>query len=177
MIRLWKIRGLWAVALGLGLLAGAAHADDPKIQPLPSQSTPSAEPTTGVIVDEGCTDCQTPIISKTGGILKKITASRDEMESGGKTKHFPRTYPDGTPKVQRGDEKEKVTLGNRRPAKPCLCCYSHINDYTVGSLKTESLFVFGSSRWFFGEKCLKGPPPAIPGLEKEPVTPQNPLHR
>ncbi len=38
-------------------------------------------------------------------------------------------------------------------------CWAHHNDYTTGSLKSNSIFIFGSSRTFFGEPCRKGPPP------------------
>ena len=47
---------------------------------------------------------------------------------------------------------------HRTTAHP-WCCWAHHNDYTTGSLKSNLVFIFGSSRTFFGEPCRKGPPP------------------
>ncbi len=47
---------------------------------------------------------------------------------------------------------------HRTTAHP-WCCWAHHNDYTTGSLKSNLIFIFGSSRTFFGEPCRKGPPP------------------
>ena len=41
-------------------------------------------------------------------------------------------------------------------------CWASINSVGCGSLKSECDFVFGSCRRFFGEPCLKGPPPPVP---------------
>ncbi len=41
------------------------------------------------------------------------------------------------------------------------CCWASPNTLGAGNLKTECLFVFGSSRAFFGEPCLNGPPPPV----------------
>lgn len=37
-------------------------------------------------------------------------------------------------------------------------CWSHPNAYLAGNCKSSVMFAFGSSRQFFGEPCLKGPP-------------------
>jgi hypothetical protein len=45
-------------------------------------------------------------------------------------------------------------------------CYSHFNDYSCSSLDSECKFLFGGCRVFFGERCLKGPPPSpLPGFD------------
>jgi hypothetical protein len=45
-------------------------------------------------------------------------------------------------------------------------CYGNFNDYSCGSLHSECQFIFGSCRTFYGEACLKGPPPSpIPGFD------------
>ncbi len=41
---------------------------------------------------------------------------------------------------------------------PTGCWASH-NGYSCGSFQSESVFIFGSCRAFFGEPCLNGPPP------------------
>jgi hypothetical protein len=40
-----------------------------------------------------------------------------------------------------------------------LGCYSHFNDYSCGSFHADFAFMFGGCRRFFGEQCLKNPPP------------------
>ena len=45
-------------------------------------------------------------------------------------------------------------------------CYSHFNDYSCSSFDSECKFLFGGCRVFFGERCLKGPPPSpLPGFD------------
>jgi hypothetical protein len=46
----------------------------------------------------------------------------------------------------------------RRP----IGCWSTHNCPCCGSLKADCTFLFGSCRQFFGEPCLKGPPPLPP---------------
>ena len=36
-------------------------------------------------------------------------------------------------------------------------CWSHHNEFTCGSLKSECTFLFGSCRSFFGDPCVKVP--------------------
>jgi hypothetical protein len=49
---------------------------------------------------------------------------------------------------------------------PILFCYGNFNDYSCGSFHSEFLFLFGSCRQFYGEKCLKEPPPyPLPGFD------------
>jgi hypothetical protein len=38
-----------------------------------------------------------------------------------------------------------------------ICCWSHHNCSSCGSLVSETRFVFGSCRAFFGEPCMRGP--------------------
>jgi hypothetical protein len=72
-------------------------------------------------------------------------------------------------------------------SKPCGC-YSHFNDYTCGSLRSEWVYIFGSCRDFFGEPCLKrapqqaGLPPrpapsimGVPGILGGPLSPGSSL--
>ena len=40
-----------------------------------------------------------------------------------------------------------------------LGCWASHNGYSCGSARSEAVFIFGSCRQFFGEPCLKGPPP------------------
>jgi hypothetical protein len=46
----------------------------------------------------------------------------------------------------------------------CVNCWANFNGYGCGSLASEYAFVFGSCRTFYGDQCMKGPPPpAYPG--------------
>jgi hypothetical protein len=44
------------------------------------------------------------------------------------------------------------------------CCWSHHNRLGCGSANSDLTFIFGSCRTFFGEPCLPGPPPPLPGM-------------
>lgn len=41
------------------------------------------------------------------------------------------------------------------------CCWSSPNSMGTGNFHTECNFLWGSSRAFFGEPCLNGPPPPV----------------
>jgi hypothetical protein len=45
--------------------------------------------------------------------------------------------------------------------RPIGCWTTH-QDYGCGNLKSECIFLFGSCRQFYGEPCLKEPPPLPP---------------
>ena len=74
--------------------------------------------------------------------------------------HYPGNHtfaPPGAPPV---DNTQVHSLHERfRTGRP-LACWSSFNGYTCGSLRAECDFIFGSCRTFFGEPCLKGPPPS-----------------
>lgn len=55
--------------------------------------------------------------------------------------------------------KERAHYYHRAAEKPPVGCYTTFNDYSCGSLHSEWDFLFSSCRVFFGERCLKGPPP------------------
>jgi hypothetical protein len=40
-----------------------------------------------------------------------------------------------------------------------LCCYAHHNMFGSGSLHSETTYIWGSSRAFFGQSCMTSPPP------------------
>ena len=49
-----------------------------------------------------------------------------------------------------------------------LGCWASFNGYTCTSLPATWTFIFGSCRDFFGEPCLKGPPPSpLPPYSEE----------
>ncbi len=51
---------------------------------------------------------------------------------------------------------------NRTP----ILCYGNFNDYSCSSLHSELAFIFSGCRFFYGERCLKGPPPSpVPGFD------------
>ncbi len=44
-------------------------------------------------------------------------------------------------------------------------CWSHHNTLGCGSFKSDFMFIFGSCRTYYGEPCLKGPPPPPPWMQ------------
>jgi hypothetical protein len=42
---------------------------------------------------------------------------------------------------------------------PIVGCWTHHNLFGCGSFRSETNFIFGSCRSFFGQACLKEPPP------------------
>ncbi len=57
------------------------------------------------------------------------------------------------------------------PKHKPIGCYANFNDYSCSNLHTELLWVFGSCRQFYGERCLKGPPPSpVPGFDPLTLT-------
>jgi len=58
-------------------------------------------------------------------------------------------------------------LHDHRP----LGCYANFNDYSCSNLRSEVVWLFGGCRQFFGERCLKGPPPSpVPGFDARTLT-------
>ncbi len=52
-----------------------------------------------------------------------------------------------------------------------LGCYGHHNHYSCSNLRAELVFLFGSCRQFYGEKCLKEPPVSpVPGFDPRTLT-------
>ena len=51
-------------------------------------------------------------------------------------------------------------------------CWASHNGYSCGSFQSESVFIFGSCRAFFGEPCLNGPPPPPWDPEAGPPPPK-----
>jgi hypothetical protein len=66
--------------------------------------------------------------------------------------------PPGAPPVDNSPSHHPVWdwVRYHRP----LGCWASFNGYGCSSLKSECAFVFGSCRTFYGEPCLKGPPPS-----------------
>jgi hypothetical protein len=56
-------------------------------------------------------------------------------------------------------------LENHRPLHNAVAnylplgCWANHNEFGSGSFKSEVTYIFGSSRAFFGQPCMKGPPP------------------
>jgi hypothetical protein len=87
------------------------------------------------------------------GVMREVIADGPSDASQGTKLH-----PEGR---RQGGIVER--WHNRRPI---LFCYGNFNDYSCGSLHSELLFLFGSCRQFYGERCLKEPPPyPIPGFD------------
>lgn len=80
------------------------------------------------------------------------------------TVQWPRTPPEATelppghPPVDSTPSKTPL-LDSIRYKRPCGC-WASFNGYSCSSLRSELAFLFGSCRTFFGEPCLKGPPPS-----------------
>jgi hypothetical protein len=77
---------------------------------------------------------------------------------------FPKTHPGatelppGAPPVDNSPSKRPIRdwLRYHRP----LGCWASFNGYSCSSVHSELAFLFGSCRTFYGEPCLKGPPPS-----------------
>ena len=68
--------------------------------------------------------------------------------------------------VVEGAQESAPRLFSRWRNRTPLGCYGHFNDYSVGSFCSEFSFLFGGARTFYGERCLKGPPPSpVPGFD------------
>ena len=68
--------------------------------------------------------------------------------------------------------------GTGNPILDCLnrhglgCMATH-ESHGCGSCYSQVLFIFGSCRQFFGERCIKGPPPSpVPGFDPSMVKPR-----
>lgn len=132
MIRSLLRRALLAAALGLGVTAGLARADDPPSPPAP------------VIEAEG-------------------TVPPGAVPSDG--------VPCAPPKHKFLSCLRKRNVGQTVHKHPKVGCYANFNDFTCTNLHTELLWAFGSCRQFFGERCLKGPPPSpVPGFDPRTLT-------
>jgi hypothetical protein len=132
-------RSLLAAALGLGVTAGLARADKPAPGPVVSQP-PTAQTQTDRVV---------PIPDAT------MTESTPVDEYPVQVKH---------PTLERlKSGKVCQAIASHLP----LTCYGHHNDYACGSIHADLVFLFGSCRQFYGERCLKNPP-ASPVLGFDP---------
>ena len=96
----------------------------------------------------------------------------------------PQALPGGT--VHEGAACDDGAPPSRHPVLSCLrprnvvhavqkalppYCYGTINDYSCSSLDAECVFIFGSCRQFYGERCLKGPPASpVPGFDAKTLT-------
>lgn len=130
-----------AVFLGVVFAAGgdALRAQDPPLQPQPAPAAPAVpvvevvEPDPGAAVGGG--DLGWPVYPESPAAGQGCCGCRGADAP-----------PNG------------VYRWLRRP----LGCWASHNCPTCGSLKSECIFLFGSCRQFFGEPCLKGPPPLPP---------------
>lgn len=134
-------RALLAAALGLGVTAGLARAEEkaptqaapavaPQVEAVPHELAPEAAPATA------------PAPGHHGGARHPVLALLR-----------PRTYIEAV--------RSHLPLG----------CYGHHNDYSCSSLHAERTFLFGSCRQFYGERCLKGPPLSpVPGYDPATMT-------
>jgi hypothetical protein len=111
-----------------------------------------------------------------------LTASLAVLLTGGLSRAADTPVPNATPQAANAacdtDATEatphKGLFGRLRPSavkehwqnKRPLGCYGNFNHYSCGSFHSEVAFLFGSCRTFFGERCLKGPPPSpVPGFD------------
>ena len=65
----------------------------------------------------------------------------------------------GSPNGPGGPNADKPLLYKvLHPIQSCECWTHHNSDFHTGSWRSETTWIFGSSRVFFGEPCFKGPP-------------------
>ncbi|MBI1917814.1 MAG: hypothetical protein HYS12_24225 [Planctomycetes bacterium] len=121
-------RALLAAALGLGVTAGLARAEEKELgRPAPAV-VPPAEAVPQEVALEAAPEA-TPAPGRHCGARHPVLALLR-----------PRTYVEAV--------RSHLPLG----------CYGHHNDYSCGSIHSELTFLFGSCRQFYGERCLKSPP-------------------
>jgi hypothetical protein len=147
---LWQ-RTILAVALGLGVTAGLVRAGEPFASPV----TPNGDdqPMPSRVVSE-------PLVPTTvDGATEYAVEHEPEPQ--------PAASANGQRLSPKADDKHFPLANWWRNHNPILC-YSNFNDYSCGGVHSEFLFHFGSCRQFFGERCLKAPPPSIvPGFDPD----------
>ncbi|HLJ94905.1 MAG TPA: hypothetical protein VKU02_17140 [Gemmataceae bacterium] len=136
MQRGWFLRAKLAIALGLGVMAGALRAQEPL--PLPS----SAPPPAGVPVSNHAIPAGEPLHYSNDVVLP-------EWRSVG---HDP--VPPSSIRERMHNCVTKYLAAN----VPIFCWASH-NSVGCGNFCSEFNFIFGSCKTFYGETCYKGPPP------------------
>jgi hypothetical protein len=82
-------------------------------------------------------------LARAGGIISQVPPACTEQPPG------------GLQKVYTGHPVRDWCHNH-----PPLGCWSSFNTYTCSSLHSETAFIFGSCKTFFGEPCLKVPPPS-----------------
>ena len=129
-------RLLLAVAVGLGVASGLARAGEPLPHPSPVLTAPAVSYSPAD--DHG--------FEGTPGVV--VEDGPGYHSRGGVSLLRPRTYGQAV--------RSHLPLG----------CYGHHNDYACSSVHSELIFLFGSCRQFFGERCLKAPPGSpVPGFD------------
>lgn len=109
-------------------------------------------------------------------LLIGLTPARSAAQEGGRNALHSFNGPDnsygpectGNPKPPRGWYPGKKLLCDPLNRPSCLraitencCCWASPNGMGTGNFKTECIFLWGSSRAFYGEPCLNGPPPPV----------------
>lgn len=150
MMRSGLRRSLLAVTLGLGVMAGLARGGEPELGPSP-------RPVTSGVVGESAAP---PMME-------------GRCDSGA----------NGRRPLRKALRVSCVctakTVGHFLKAA-AVTCYGNFNDYSCGSIHSETVFVFGSCRDFFGERCLREKPqvpvpvPGYPPLGPPPYAPGGP---
>ena len=147
-------RALVAVALGLGVTAGLARADGQPPSPGPVIEADGAVPPGAFPADSAVPPGAVPM----DGAVPPGAVPTDGVPCA-PPKH----------KLLRCLRPRNVVQAVHN--HPPVGCYSNFNDYSCTNLRTELLWVFGSCRQFFGERCLKGPPPSpVPGFNPQTLT-------
>jgi hypothetical protein len=54
------------------------------------------------------------------------------------------------------------TAANPQPKQQRFGCWASHFGFGCGSFRSDMRFIFGSCRSFYGEACMKGPPPPYP---------------
>jgi hypothetical protein len=134
MARLFLHKSALAIATTLGLSAGialaqSAYAPPPRPVAPASPAMPPTQPQT--TVDPTSTDAP----ACDGQAAPRTHLLRDAFENRSRPLHD--------------------ALANHQP----VGCWAHHNMFGCGSFHSEMTFIFGSCRAFYGQQCLKEPPP------------------
>jgi hypothetical protein len=134
MFRTLPMQAMCAAWLMLGVTVGIVQAED----------TPQSPPG----IAKPAVPAPTPAVTSKDVVSESVPCEVDRGH--GPVRKFLHAMHPG------GEHRSKPPLG---PDEVRVGCYSHYNDFTCGSLRSDCRFIFGSCRQFFGERCIKGPPP------------------
>jgi hypothetical protein len=172
----WFLGGRIALAVGIGICAASLlRAQDQETLPVPRRvQDQSTLPLPRRVQDQGTLPPPRRMADQ-----NTLPEPRRVMEGAGPgyVAPVPAEMQVSAP-AEEAPEGQVVPAGGTHLHSQILnrlrsrCCWSHHNSYSCGSLKSECVFIFGSCRAWYGEPCVKGPPPIAAPPGYPPLTAQ-----